>query len=121
MSEQWLTENEPLVSLGFSGTSGKLIYIPLDSFPVPEERLMEDYHAKVVIKRIATGQILAVDIPIVKRESKPWGKWRITKSITAKSGLINFQFRAVNEFYRLLSGKMYRGIIFDAVGETQGL
>ena len=115
MSELWLTESEPLLSLGFAGTSGMVIYIPLDGFPVTAERLMEDYNAKVIIKRIATGQILAVDVPVVKRHDKPWGKWRITKRVTAQSGLISFQFRAINAYYRLLSGKMYRGIIFDEI------
>ena len=116
--EQWISENEPLVSLGFAGDFGQVIYIPLE-FPISAERIIEDYHAKIIIKRIATGQILSVDIPIVKRHDKPWGKWRITKRITNQSGLISFQFRAINDFYRLLCGKVYRGIIFDAIGEQK--
>ena len=119
MTEVWLTENEPLISLGFAGTYGMVIYIPLNAFRVPTERLTEEYHSKVIIKRIATGKMIPVDIPVVKRDNKPWGKWRITKSITAQSGLISFQYRAVNEVYRLLTSKMYRAIIFDAIGDTQ--
>ena len=115
MAERWLSETEPLVSLGFAGSSGLVIYIPLDGFPVSIEQLTDNYTGKVIIKRIATGQILAIDIPIVKRDGKPWGKWRITKRVTAQSGLISFQFRAINDYYRLLSGKMYRGIIFDEI------
>ena len=115
MTEVWLTENEPLISLGFAGTYGMVIYIPLNAFCVPTERLTEEYHSKVIIKRIATGHILAVDVPVVKRHDKPWGKWRITKRVTSQSGLISFQFRAINDYYRLLSGKMYRGIIFDEI------
>ncbi len=119
MAERWLTENEPLISLGFAGTSGMVIYIPLAGFPVSIEQITDNYTGKVIIKRIGTGQILAVDVPTVKRHDKPWGKWRITKRVTAQSGLISFQFRAINEYYRLLSGKMYRGIVFDTVEETQ--
>ena len=115
--EQWLDGSEPLVNLGFSGTSGMVVYIPLD-FPVNTARLMEDYHSKVVVQYIAPRRMLAVDIPIVKRNGKPWGKWRITKKITAHSGLVSFQYRAVNEYYRLLVGRPYRAIIFDSIGET---
>ncbi len=97
MAERWLSETEPLVSLGFAGSSGLVIYIPLAGFPVSIEQITDNYTGKVIIKRIATGQILAIDIPIVKRDGKPWGKWRITKRVTAQSGLISFQFRAINK------------------------
>ena len=115
MTEVWLTENETLISLGFAGNSGMIIYIPLAGFPVSAQQIIDNYTGKVIIKRIATNQIFAIDIPIVKRDGKPWGKWRITKRVTAQSGLISFQFRAINEYYRLLNGKLYRGIIFDEI------
>ena len=118
MTEIWLSDDIPLVSLGFNGTSGVIVYIPLD-FPVPIASLLEDFHCKVIVQYIAPRRILAIDIPVVKRNGRPWGKWRITKTVTAHSGLVSFQFRAVNEYYRLLAGKLYRGIIFDAIGDAQ--
>ena len=119
LQEQWLDGSETLVNLGFSGTSGRVVYIPLD-FPVSASRLIEDYHSKIIVQYIAPKRTLAIDIPVIERNGRPWGKWRITKQITANGGLLSFQYKAINDCYRLLRSRAYRAIVFDqiAIGDA---
>ena len=119
MIEKWLDDHSVLYGLGFQGDSGELtVYIPLSDFNLKAKHLEKNYTGKVIVKRSGSGKITAVPVPVEDRDGQPWARWVIRKSITAEAGLLTFQYRAVNDVYRLLTSQQYRGIVFYSIGDT---
>ena len=116
MIERWLTGEETLVSLGFEGSDNDLtVFVPLSSLGVKVQTLQKGYSTKVIIKRIASGKVLAIDVPIVNHQGEPYAKWIVYKQVTLQPGIIVFQVRSINYAYRLLTTQFFRGIIFARV------
>lgn len=116
MIEQWLTGEETLVSLGFQGSDNDLtIFVPLSSLGVKVQTMQKTYSTKVIVKRIASGKVLAIDVPIVNHQGEPYAKWIVYKQITSQPGIIVFQVRSINYAYRLLTTQFFRGIVFARV------
>ena len=119
MIEKWLDDHSVLYGLGFQGDNSETtLYIPLSDFNLKPKNLQRNYSGKVIVKR-SSGKIIAVPVPVEDHDGKPWARWVIRKNITAEAGLLTFQYRAVNELYRLLTSQQYRGIIFYSIGDTQ--
>lgn len=116
MIEQWLIGDETLIDLGFQGNDNDLtLLIPLRSLGVKAQTLQKSYHAKVIIRRIASGKVIASDVPVINHQGEPWAKWILYREITRQPGIITFQVRAVNYAYRLVATPIYRGIIFARI------
>lgn len=116
MIEKWLTGEESLIDLGFQGSDNDLtIFVPLSSLGVKIQTMQKTYSTKVIVKRIASGKVLAIDVPIVNHQGEPYAKWIVYKQITSQPGIISFQVRSINKYYRLLATQNYRGIIFATI------
>lgn len=116
MIEKWLTGEETLVSLGFENNDNDMaIFVPLSSLGVKVQTMQKTYTTKVIIKRIASGKVLAIDVPIVNHQGEPYAKWIVYKQITSQPGIISFQVRSINKYFRLLATQNYRGIIFATI------
>lgn len=116
MVERVLDGEENLVFIGFRcDHEERALLIPVDDFHLSAKQLRDSYKSKIVVRNIGTDKMFSVNVPIVIKNSKPFAKWIVRSNVTQESGLICFQYRAVNDFYRLLAGKKYKGIIFDIV------
>lgn len=116
MVECFLDGEESLVFIGFRyDHEERTILIPVDDFHLSTRQLRDNYKSKIVVRNIGTGKMTSVDVPIITKNSKPFAKWVIRSNVTAESGLISFQYRAVNDFFRLLTGKKYKGVVFDII------